>query len=165
LTPTGFSVSAIDKISVLPMLHKSSSDLYVIAIAAGQRIALKAASVASVVDLGEIVPIPLASRHILGVCALRSQVLTVIDLAGALGQSPETVSRRAVVMQIAGHHYALVVARVDQVEPSSGGVQPIDASIGPDWAKAALGRIQTESGTALLLDPMQLVGSGADVTL
>ncbi|WP_293883091.1 chemotaxis protein CheW [Sphingomonas sp.] len=137
--------------------------LYVIATVSGQRIAFDAATVASVVDLGTIVPVPMTPESVLGLSPLRSNILTVIDLGGALGQPLEHHSRRAVTMAIDDHHYAFVVASVEQVEPIIEGVQPVDASVGSDWVSAASGRIQTESGMALLMDPRRLVGLPAEM--
>jgi purine-binding chemotaxis protein CheW len=146
------------------MLAETPGNLYVIALIAGQRVAFEAATVAAVVDLANIVPVPLAPPHVIGVCALRSLILTVVDLAGALGQPLEQLSRRAVTMEIGGHHYAFVVSSVEQVEPSTEKPQAIDASIGADWKSAATARVQTESGTALLLNPQCLVGAHAGIT-
>jgi purine-binding chemotaxis protein CheW len=145
------------------MSAKTPGSLYVIAMIAGQQVAFAAANVASVVDLQNIVPVPLAPPHILGLCPLRSLILTVVDLAGAIDQPLEQVSRRAVTMEIEGHHYAFVVSSVEQVEPSTEEPQAIDASIGAHWESAATARVQTESGTSLLLDPPRLVGSFAEL--
>jgi purine-binding chemotaxis protein CheW len=137
--------------------------LYVIAIVAGQRVAVDAADVAAVVDLAQIVPVPLAPPNIRGICALRSHILTVVDLAGALGQPCEKISRRAIRMEIDGHHYAFVVASVEQVEPILEKIHPIDLSIGRGWAPAVTGRVQTESGTALLIEPRRLIHASAEM--
>jgi len=145
------------------MQAENSANLYVIAVIAGQRIALDAANVAAVVDLTNIVPVPLAPPHVLGLCALRSLILTVVDLAGSLGQPPEKVSRRAITMEIAGHHYAFVVSSVEHVEPSIEKPQPVDASIGANWTAAVSARVQTESGTALLLEPDRLMSGTAEL--
>jgi purine-binding chemotaxis protein CheW len=142
------------------MLSDKSGSLFVIAVVAGQRIALDAASVASVVDLTNIVPVPLAPAHVLGLCTLRSLILTVVDLACALGQRPEQISRRAVTMEIDGHHYAFIVSSVEQVEPSIERVLPVDQSVGANWAVAVTGRVETESGIALLLEPRRMIGAG-----
>jgi purine-binding chemotaxis protein CheW len=142
-------------------MPEAASNLYVIAVVAGQRIAVDASDVGAVVDLVGVMPVPLAPPHVRGICALRSQILTVIDISEALGQSCETSSRRALTMEVDGHHYAFVVASVDQVEPIQGKIHPIDASIGRDWAAAVTGRVQTESGTALLFEPQRLVRASA----
>ncbi|CAN5267813.1 hypothetical protein BH09PSE3_BH09PSE3_06370 [soil metagenome] len=133
-----------------------SGNLYVIAVIGGQRIAVEADKVAAVVDLIDIMAVPLAPRHILGLCALRSQIVTVVDLACALGQPSEQNSRRAITMEIDNHNYAFVVSSVERVELSLEDVHAIDASIGSDWAAAVTGRVQTDSGLSLLLDPARL---------
>jgi purine-binding chemotaxis protein CheW len=144
-------------------MSDDSGKLYVIAVVAGQRIALDAASVASVVDLTNIVPVPLSKRYILGLCTLRSLILTVVDLALAFGQAAERSSNRAITMEIAGHNYAFVVSSVEQVEAIMGRVHSVDRSIGEDWAASVTGRIETEGGSALLLNLRNLVtvNSGA----
>lgn len=140
-----------------------ASNLYVVAVVAGQRIAVDAVDVGAVVDLVAIMPVPLAPSHVRGICALRSQILTVIDLSEALGQPSENGSCRALTMEVDGHHYAFVVASVEQVEPIQGKIHPIDASIGRDWAIAVTGRVQTESGTALLFEPQRIVRASVEM--
>ncbi|MDB5700742.1 MAG: hypothetical protein JWL66_941 [Sphingomonadales bacterium] len=142
----------------------AAASLYVIATIAGQRIAVDAADIAAVVDLAQIVPVPLAPSHVRGICALRSHIVTVIDLAEALGQPCEEISRRAIRMEIDGHHYAFVVENVEQVEPNLEKVHVIDSSIGRNWAKAVTGRVQTESGTSLLVEPRRLISASAEIT-
>jgi purine-binding chemotaxis protein CheW len=146
------------------MLSEQARSLYVVAVVAGQRIAVDASNVAAVVDLPMIVPVPLSPPHILGLCALRSQIVTVIDVATALGQPLHRASQRAITMEIDRHHYAFVVSSVDQVEPNLGKMRPVDASIGREWASAASARVQTESGMALLLDPRSLLGICPETT-
>ena len=129
---------------------------------AGQRVALDATSVASVVDLTNIVPVPLSPTHMLGLCTLRSLILTVVDLANALKLHSEEYSKRAVTMEIDGHHYAFIVNSVEQVEASIEPFCPVDHSVGLNWLPVVTGRIATESGTALVLDLRRLVVVGGD---
>ena len=72
-----------------------------IARVAGERFALAAIDVQSVIELGEIVPVPLAPLPVVGLASQRSRTLTVIDVALALGLPASGSGRRfAVVVEI-----------------------------------------------------------------
>ena len=94
------------------------TDLFLVAHIAGRGVAIAAAQVDSVVDIGEIVAVPRADAVVRGLAALRSRVVTVIDTGIALGLSrtPDTM-RRAVITVAEGHHYAILVDSVEDVAP------------------------------------------------
>ena len=60
-------------------------DLFLIAHIAGRGVAIESGQVDSVVDIGDVVAVPLADRAVRGLAALRSRVVTVIDTGIALG--------------------------------------------------------------------------------
>ena len=65
-----------------------------------------------------ITPVPRAAAHVAGLSALRSRVLTVIDCMRSLELG--TADRQAgilegAVVELDGHHYALIVDSVDDV--------------------------------------------------
>jgi purine-binding chemotaxis protein CheW len=79
------------------------SDLFLIAHIAGRGVAIDAAQVDSVVDIGEIVAVPRAEAFVRGLAALRSRVVTVIDTGIALGLAPTPdTMRRAVITIVDG---------------------------------------------------------------
>ncbi|WP_333994147.1 chemotaxis protein CheW [Sphingomonas sp. 22R3R2A-7] len=85
-------------------------ELFLIAHIAGRGVAIPADQVASVVDIGDVVAVPLAEPSVRGLAALRSRVVTVIDTGTALGLAPTPdAARRAVITQVDGHHYAILV--------------------------------------------------------
>ena len=55
------------------------AELLLIVTIGGERVALLAAAVESVVELDTLIPVPRAAPHVAGLSALRSRVLTVID--------------------------------------------------------------------------------------
>ena len=63
----------------------SADPLYLIGMIAGRRVAIDAALVDSVIEVADVQPVPGAAEGILGLAALRSRVLTVVDCAVALG--------------------------------------------------------------------------------
>jgi hypothetical protein len=72
------------------------SHLYLIAQVAGRPVAIDSDQVESVVDIGEVTAVPRASRHVRGLAALRSRVVTVVDTQSALGMEAADHARRAV---------------------------------------------------------------------
>ena len=94
------------------------ADLFLIARIAGRQVAIGSDQVDSVVDIGEIVPVPSADSRVRGLAALRSKVVTVIDTRAVLGlpRSDDTPGR-AVITIVDGHHYAILVDALDDVTP------------------------------------------------
>lgn len=132
-------------------------NLYLIATIAGQPVAVHASLVESVVDLGAIAPVPLAPPHVAGLAALRSKVLTVICCECALGLEKRGGNRRAVVIQIDGHHYGLLVGSIDDARVIDEPPQAIRARLEPGWARVAIGMLEYEGEALLLIDPARLV--------
>lgn len=133
--------------------------LVLIAYIGGQRVAIDAASVECVVDLADITPVPLAPPHVLGLSAVRSRVLTVIDTARAIGLSGRDTSRRVLVMEAGGHSYALRVDEVEDVTLAETADSAADNVAGTCWAGVARGTLCTADGLALLIDPAMLMNA------
>ena len=91
--------------------------LYLLVRIAGELVALDANDVGSVVEIEAVTAVPRVPPHIAGLFALRSRVLTVIDSRAALGleRTEPNASREAVVVQIDGHSYALLVEAVEEL--------------------------------------------------
>jgi purine-binding chemotaxis protein CheW len=139
------------------------SGLYLIIRMAGETVALPAADVESVVEIDAVVPVPGAAPHIIGLSALRSRVVTVVDCAASLGGEPgEAGTRRdAVVAVVEGHPYALLVEGVDDVAASGGAIQELAGQAAPGWHRAARGQIEIEQHMLLLADVAALVAGPA----
>lgn len=135
------------------------NQLLLIVTIAGNRVALPAASVEGVVELDTLIPVPRAAPHVAGLSALRSRVLTVIDCTRSLdlGDTPAADVREAAVVEIDGHHYALLVDMVEDVIEAIGEPAPVRAAMEPGWERASLGLVETESGPLLLIDVAVLV--------
>ena len=139
------------------------NQLLLIASIAGSRVALPAASVESVVELEALIAVPRAPAHVAGLSALRSRVLTVIDTQRSLGLGESDCSdgiREAAVVEIDGHHYALIVDSVEDVVEGLSEPVAVRAAMGDGWERASLGMVETEEGPLLLIDIAALV-SGA----
>ena len=122
---------------------------------AGRRAALPAIEVNAVVELAEVTPVPRAAAHVVGLAALRSRPVTVIDCTAALGlagSDGDWRARRAVVIEHDGHLYGLLVDGADDIVAAQAEPGPLGADPGPGWRRAALGRVESEAGALLLLD-------------
>ena len=131
-----------------------------IARAGGERIAVQATTVQSVIELAEVIPVPGAPAFVAGLATQRSRTLTVCDVAAALGLVRDRPSLKfAVVAEFDGIGYALAVDAVEHVLPALGEIKPVKARLSPGWAKCALGMVETAVGMVLLIDLARLVGN------
>ncbi len=135
------------------------NDLLVIIEIAGRRCALRADDVRSVIELGTVAPVPGAPELIVGITALRSQTLTVIDCRKALGFDPSRMptDERAAVVTVDGHSYALTVDAIEDIATSTSEPQDVAGGFGREWSGAAVGMIETTLGPALLLEIVELI--------
>ena len=139
------------------------TDLLLIAKIAGERVAIPAADVESVVEIEGVTPVPQAPPHVAGLAALRSRVLTVVDSCASLelGASDTKRAREAIVIEADGYAYALLVETVEDVVEHSGKVRPIRTSVAPCWRRVATGMVEMESGLMLLIDANLILGGPA----
>jgi purine-binding chemotaxis protein CheW len=140
------------------------NELLLIVTIAGQRVALPADAVESVVELDTLIPVPRAAPHVAGLSALRSRVLTVIDCMLSLELGATECAdgiREAAVVELEGHHYALLVDLVEDVVEAQSDPTPVRASMGAGWERVSAGMVETETGPLLVVDVAALI-SGAE---
>jgi purine-binding chemotaxis protein CheW len=136
------------------------NDLLLIVTIAGQRVALPADAVESVVELDTLIPVPRAAPHVAGLSALRSRVLTVIDCMRSLELgATDCVGgvREAAVVELEGHHYALLVDLVEDVIEAQSDPVPVRAAMGAGWERVSAGMVETETGPLLVVDVAALI--------
>jgi len=136
------------------------SRLLLVVTIADERVALPAAAVEAVVELEALIPVPRAAPHVAGLSALRSRVLTVIDCMRSLELGVTDCSdgiREAAVVELDGHHYALIVDLVEDVVEALSEPVPVRAAMAPGWERIAQGMVETEVGPLLLIDVAALV--------
>jgi len=138
------------------------NELLLVVFIAGERVALPAAAVEAVVELDTLIPVPRAAPHVAGLSALRSRVLTVIDCVRSLelGSTASAAQgiQEAAVVELDGHHYALIVDLVEDVVEAQSEPTPIRAAMGAGWERASVGMVETETGPLLLVDVAALIG-------
>ncbi|WP_265563018.1 chemotaxis protein CheW [Sphingomicrobium arenosum] len=136
-------------------------DLLLIVSIGGSRVAFDAAMVESVIELDTLSPVPRAPKHLAGLSALRSRVLTVVDckLALDLGKTDFTPGEihEAAVVEVDGHHYALSVDTVEDVIEARGEPNAVRAAMGDGWERVAAGMVETDEGPILLVDIAKLI--------
>ena len=134
--------------------------LLLIVTIAGQRVAFQADAVESVVELDTLIHVPRVQPHVAGLSALRSRVLTVIDCMRSLELGDTDCSdgiREAAVVELDGHHYALIVDVVEDVVEALSDQTPVRAAMEDGWERVSLGMVETEEGPLLLVDVAALI--------
>jgi len=138
--------------------------LLLIVTIAGERVALPAAAVESVVELDALIAVPRAAAHVAGLSALRSRVLTVIDCMRSLELGATDCTdgiREAAVVELDGHHYALLVDAVEDVVEAQSDPSAVRAAMARGWERVSQGMVETEAGPLLLVDVSALI-AGAE---
>ena len=143
------------------------NELLLIATIAGERVALPAAAVESVIELDALIPVPRAPEHLAGLSALRSRVLTVIDCKRSLGFGSTDFEpgkiHEAAVVEMDGHHYALSVDAVEDVIEALSEPKPVRAAMGEGWERVSAGMVETQEGPLLLVSIDALVAGRQEV--
>ena len=119
---------------------------------AGDRIAVPAERVHSVIELGRIIPAPRAPRYIAGLTTLRSRTLTVIDTGLALGLPGAKRPEFALVVESEGCGYALIVDEVENVAEGEAVPCRPEVKLGEGWKRVAQGLVETDAGSLLIVD-------------
>lgn len=138
-----------------------TDNLFLFATIGGAPIAVRASEIEAVVRLGEIVPIQCVPPHVRGLAALRSRVLTVIDIESRIFGRPMAIDRAplAVVCDIAAHTYGLLVETVSDICESPSGIQPIQGRIDRAWAPFVSALVERGGRSHLLLTLADFVGT------
>lgn len=143
------------------------NELLLIVTIAGERVALPAAAVESVVELDTLIQVPRAPDHVAGLSALRSRVLTVIDCPRALGLGSTRFEtggiHEAAVVELEGHHYALSVDAVEDVIECLSEPKPVRAAMGEGWERVSVGMVETQEGPLLLVSVDALVAGRQEI--
>ena len=144
----------------------SVGPLCLIGIIAGRRVAIDAGLVESVIELAGVRPVPGAARGILGLAALRSRVLTVVDCAVALGLGAASATGNgssaplpAIVLTVGGYLYGFVLDKVEDVVEADGPAVPAGAPLGDPWTAVSAGIVDISGITLPLLEPAAVLAT------
>jgi purine-binding chemotaxis protein CheW len=130
-----------------------NENLFLFATIAGTPIAVRASEIEAVVRLGDIVPVHCVPPHVRGLAALRSRVLTVVDIESRIFGRPMMIESHplAVVAEISAHTYGLLIETVSDICEAPSGVVPIQGRIDRAWAPFASALVEREGRSHLLL--------------
>jgi purine-binding chemotaxis protein CheW len=135
------------------------SALYLIAHVNGACVGIDSEQIESIVHVPEIMGVPKCDPRIAGLFALRSRVLTLIDTQYMVTRKSQLVQKGAlaVVVDIAGHQYGLLVDKVEDVVSIH--PEQIEQSIKPSgqWAALVDATASVEGRLVMILNPAALV--------
>jgi purine-binding chemotaxis protein CheW len=129
------------------------SQLYLFAEVAGSSIAVCTQEVEAVVKVSEIAPVPGMPPHIAGLSALRSRVLTMIDIGALINGRPTPADARkyAIIADISGHSYGLIVENVSDICTAPSGELQLRGNLARAWMPFAKAIVEHETGPTLLV--------------
>ena len=88
-----------------------------------------------------------------------NELLLVVTIAGERVALPAAAVES--VVELDGHHYALIVDMVEDVIEAQSDPAPVRAAMGQGWERVSQGMVETEEGPLLLVDVAALI-AGAD---
>jgi purine-binding chemotaxis protein CheW len=86
-------------------------------------------------------------------------LLLVVTIAGERVALPAAAVES--VVELDGHHYALIVDLVEDVVEALSEPQAVRAAMGDGWERVSQGMVETETGPLLLIDVAALI-AGAE---
>lgn len=134
-------------------------NLYLIAEIAGEKVAIIAEQVDSVVKIKDSVSVPSAEPFIGGLFALRSRVLTLIDCQYFVTgeKCRETANKEAIVVKIGGYSYGLIVDGVQDVISATEKPQKLQRTLPDGWDGLGSCLLEINNITYLVVEPEKLV--------
>lgn len=129
------------------------SELYLFAQIAGTPVAVRTDEVQAVVKLSEISAIPAVPLHVAGLAALRSRVVTVIDVAALIDPKNANAAARhyAIVCDISGHSYGMLVDKMSDIRAISEPPLPLRGKTDAAWLQYAEGVIENDGEAHILV--------------
>lgn len=136
--------------------------LYLLATLAGTRVAVAAQEVEAVVKLADISPVPGMPAHVAGLSALRSRVLTIIDVPALIRGAPTPPAERglAIIADISGHSYGLMVDAVHDICQVPEGDLPLRGQLDRAWAPYAQAIVEQDGQPHLLVSLARFIETG-----
>ena len=133
--------------------------LYLIARIDGQRTAFRSDEVESVVIVRNVTPVPAAPRHIAGLFALRSRVMTLVDASIAIGKPgyEDAEGRKAIIYEAGGHSYGILVDQVEDVVFIDEQERPVRGRLNANWNQICDTMIDYDNDTLLVVKAAQLI--------
>ena len=139
------------------------STLYLFARIAGTAVAVRTDEIEAVVRLKDVSPVPGVPPHVVGLSALRSRVLTVVDAATlVLGPAsgppiwPDS-GRYAIMCEVGGHSYGLLVEGVDDIAAIAAPPLPLCGRVDRAWEPHAQDVVENAGRSHFVLSVSRLL--------
>ncbi len=141
------------------------NDLFLFASVSATPVAIPASELEAVVRLGEIVPVARSAPYVRGLAALRSRVLTIIDVRARIVGELTVLAREplAIVAMIEGHGYGLIVDAVSDIGHPAGAVETGHGRVDSCWQPFARGMLVHEQQTHIVVSVHDLALTTAPV--
>ncbi len=135
------------------------AELFLLAEIDGTSVAIASDVVESVVHVPDFVRVPRADPLVAGVFALRSRVLTLIDTQYAVTGRSKPVAKNAlaVIAEIDGFHFGLIVGAVTDVISIDDSQYEHAITPGPNWRKFAKSLVKIDGKIVVVLCPSKIV--------
>jgi purine-binding chemotaxis protein CheW len=129
------------------------SQLYLFARVADTHVCVRSDEIEAVVKVAEISPVPGMPVHIAGLSALRSRVLTMVDIGALIHGRPTSRERSslAIIADISGHSYGLMVDSVSDICTVPDGELPMRGQLDAAWMPYAQAIVENEKTPYLLV--------------
>ncbi|MGB5077611.1 MAG: chemotaxis protein CheW [Sphingorhabdus sp.] len=139
------------------------TSLYLIAHLNSACVAIETDKIESIVHVQDIVPVPRSDPSVAGLFALRSRVMTLIDTQFLVSGVEKSAVKGAlaVVIDVAGHQYGLLVDRVEDVISIHDSQAEPNIKPAKDWAPIVRATASVGGRLVMILDPATLV-NGTD---
>lgn len=137
--------------------------LYLLATLADTRVAVAAHEVEAVVKLAEISPVPGLPGHVAGLSTLRSRVLTIIDVPALIHGVSRPLDQQglAIIADISGHSYGLMVDAVHDICQVPEGALPLRGQLDRAWALYARAIVEQDGHPHLLVSLASFIETGS----
>ena len=126
---------------------------------AGERIAIPAGAIGQVIEPETVVPVPGTPDFITGVTSVRSNILTILDIAKIIGveSAAHSSSGCVVTMDRKECGYGLLVESVVSIVESHEPIAGVSLDLEAAWQSYSLGSIDTDQGRMLVIDTAALI--------
>lgn len=135
------------------------TSLFLIAHINGACVGIESDKIESIVHVQDIVPVPNSDPSIAGLFALRSRVLTLIDVQYLVTGEIQNAAKGAlaVVVDVAGHQYGLLVDQVEDVLSIHDAQFEKNIRPAAKWSALVTETASVEGRLVMILDPASLV--------
>jgi purine-binding chemotaxis protein CheW len=141
-------------------------ELFLLAEIDGTSVAIASEAVESVIHVQDFIRVPRSDPLVAGIFALRSRVLTLIDTQYAVtGKSkPVPENALAVIAEIDGFHFGLIVGAVTDVISIEASQYEHAITPGPNWRNCAKSLVNIDGRIVVVLCPRKLIAGTRALT-